>query len=213
MRAVRRTDSETSRGAGRGRVEPAASLRLVRPDEGPGASRRAGEIDRTVVTGPVEDRTRRGGDADHQHVKQVRDRREESQEHARANREWEVRAEMASAASIPAHDARWVTAARASQAIEGGKAAVLRPEVRAKIVNSAERMGLRPFDANLVLAIVQDAARHGQTIQDLDTIDRLAMVRGRTPAAAAPRSRGVFVSLCLALSAMWALLLIWWLRG
>ncbi|MFG0260617.1 MAG: hypothetical protein ACF8LK_09730, partial [Phycisphaerales bacterium JB041] len=61
-----------------------------------------------------------------------------------------------------------------------------------------------------VLAIVQDAARQGQTIQDAETIDRLALVRGRQPSA---RHRGVFAALCLGLSAMWALLLIWWLRG
>lgn len=117
---------------------------------------------------------------------------------------------MVSAASIPAHDARWVTAVRASREIEGGKAAVLRPEVRARLVSSAQKMGLRPFDANLVLAIVQDAARHGQTVSDPETADRLALVRGRPDS---PRRWGVVAVLSLALSAMWALLLIWWLRG
>lgn len=213
MRVVRRTDDDTSRTGGDRRPETRGPLRLVRP--GDTRADRSGEKPalRDIATpaehGRQADAPRRDANPPRETpVDEVRAARvRESQQNSRA---WEVRAETAAAAAIPAHDARWVTAARASQAIEGGRAAVLRPEVRARLVTSAERMGLRPFDANLVLAIVQDAARQGHTIQDADTIDRLALVRGREPT---PRRRGVFVALCLGLSAMWALLLIWWLRG
>ncbi len=168
-----------------------------------------------MVGGLIEERRRGADGADAARGGRERDSRAGRQVESRAGgsagaREWEVRAETAAAASLAAHDARWVTAARASQAIEGGRAAVLRPEVRARLVSSAERMGLRPFDANLVLAIVQDAARQGRTIQDADTIDRLALVRGRTPSR---QRRGGFALICVGLSAMWAVLLIWWLRG
>lgn len=46
--------------------------------------------------------------------------------------------------------------------MEGGKAALLRPERRRELFHRAEDMGLRPFDANLVIAIVQEAARRGE---------------------------------------------------
>lgn len=212
MRVVRRTDDDTSRTNGARRPGSRDSLRLVRPDEAsadradlsPAHRPDAGRVQR----GPSDSPRRKAVPPRESPVDEAREARvRESQQNSRV---WEVRAETAAAAAIPAHDARWVTAARASQAIEGGKAAVLRPEVRARLVTSAERMGLRPFDANLVLAIVQDAARQGHTIQDADTIDRLAMVRGREPS----RNRwSLFPALCLGLSAMWALLLIWWLRG
>ncbi|MDQ7013548.1 MAG: hypothetical protein Q9O74_06575 [Planctomycetota bacterium] len=226
---MKRTDDKTNGSAGSRHPEARSPLRLVRAAgerEGalgrsassPGRGRAGGGAERSerpVVGGPVEERRRSADDADAARVGRVRDSRasNKADDHASntaGTREWEVRAETAAAASLAAHDARWVTAARASQAIEGGRAAVLRPEVRARLVSSAERMGLRPFDANLVLAIVQDAARQGRTIQDADTIDRLALVRGRTPST---QRRGGFALLCVGLSAMWAVLLIWWLRG
>lgn len=213
MRVVRRTDDDTSRTDGGRRPDARSPLRLVRPGD-----TRAERTDEAPARRPDTAGAERGrrADAPRRETGPTREtpvdelRAARVRENQQNRRAWEVRAETAAAASIPAHDARWVTAARASQAIEGGKAAVLRPEVRARLVTSAERMGLRPFDANLVLAIVQDAARQGHTIQDADTIDRLALVRGREPSR---RRWGLFAALCLGLSAMWALLLIWWLRG
>lgn len=130
-------------------------------------------------------------------------------EAGRVRRELEVRAETGDAAAMSATDARWVMAVQASRAIEGGRSAVLRPEVRARLVSSATRMGLRPFDANLVLAIVQDAARRGETVQV--AADRLGMV----PGAERGRRRGwgLWAAVCLALSAVWAAALLWWLLG
>lgn len=53
-------------------------------------------------------------------------------------------------------------AKEAIDSIQGGRAAVLPPEVRRRLVAGAVRTGMRPFEAHLVLAAVQDAARHGE---------------------------------------------------
>lgn len=45
--------------------------------------------------------------------------------------------------------------------IEGGRAAILPPSARAELLTSAERLGLRPFDAALLIAVVQDRLRRG----------------------------------------------------
>ena len=58
-------------------------------------------------------------------------------------------------------DPRWVLAVRAAYMIQGGRAAILRPGDRRHLHRLASYMGIRPFDANLIIAIVQDAARSG----------------------------------------------------
>ncbi len=50
------------------------------------------------------------------------------------------------------------------KSIEGGRAAILRPERRRELFTRATSLGLRPFDATLVIAIVQDAARRGEEV-------------------------------------------------
>lgn len=60
------------------------------------------------------------------------------------------------------HDARIMFATRVATSLEGGQAAVLRPENRARLRQLANRMGIRDFDASLIVAIVQDAARRGE---------------------------------------------------
>jgi len=56
-------------------------------------------------------------------------------------------------------DARWVFAVRVKREIQGGKAAIIAPESRKRLLKLANRLGLRNFDANLVIAIVQDDSR------------------------------------------------------
>ena len=73
-------------------------------------------------------------------------------------------------------DARWVFAVRVSQLLEGGREAVLTPVRRRRLVTLAGAMGLRPFDANLVIAIVQDAVRSGKSV-DASLEERLGLVR------------------------------------
>lgn len=79
------------------------------------------------------------------------------------------------ASELSPEDARIILAARVAEAIEGGKAAMLRPDRRRELVAAGVRMGLRPFDSNLVIAIVQDAARTDAADPAMD--HRLALVR------------------------------------
>lgn len=71
-----------------------------------------------------------------------------------------------SAAQMTAGDARAIFAVRVAELLEGGRAAMLTPENRRRLVDLGERIGLRAFDANLVIAIVQDGARRGETAQE-----------------------------------------------
>ncbi len=59
-------------------------------------------------------------------------------------------------------DARWKLAIAAQRALEG---AVLAYDERRRLLDLATRIGIRPFDANLILAIVQDRARRGETLE------------------------------------------------
>jgi hypothetical protein len=59
-------------------------------------------------------------------------------------------------------DVRRVFALRASQCLQGGRAAILPPENRRVLIGEARRYGLRAFEANLIIAIVQDGARRGE---------------------------------------------------
>lgn len=102
-----------------------------------------------------------------------------------AHREQPVWAENQSAAKLSAMDARWVLAARTSQVLEGGRAALLAPDKRRLLVRLGTAMGLRAFDSALVIAIAQDAARAGEPLTR-SAQDRLAMVR---PASNADKVR------------------------
>jgi len=60
-------------------------------------------------------------------------------------------------------DPRWVLAVRTAEQLEGP---ILTLEKRHKLVRLGLLMGLRPFDTNLIIAIVQDQARRGRPPQD-----------------------------------------------
>lgn len=59
-------------------------------------------------------------------------------------------------------DPRWAFAVLIASRLEGDRAAVLRPEARERLVCLGKKLGIRPFDAALTIAMVQDAARRGQ---------------------------------------------------
>lgn len=61
-------------------------------------------------------------------------------------------------------DPRWVLAVRAQSQLEG---AALSPERREKLMQLANHLGIRSFDANLIVALVQDRARRGAPLDDL----------------------------------------------
>ena len=60
--------------------------------------------------------------------------------------------------ALTANDPRWVLAIRTHELLDGS---LLRPEARERLLRLGRTMGLGPFDANLVIAIVQDQARRG----------------------------------------------------
>lgn len=85
-------------------------------------------------------------------------------DHAEAARDIARENEQAirAARTLAPEDARRILLRRAAREIEGGRAAIIRPEVRRRLLQTAERLGVRPFDANLVIAVVQDRARRGE---------------------------------------------------
>jgi len=84
-------------------------------------------------------------------------------------------------AALTTDDARWVFAARVASSIDGGRAAILTPEKRQRLLTQAQRLGLRRFDANLVIAIVQDSARCGHEPLGPTTSERLPLIRQPQP--------------------------------
>jgi len=110
-------------------------------------------------------------------------------------------------AALGAGDARWAMACRVATRIEGGRSAVIRPEVRERLVTQARLLGLRAFDANLIIAIVQDAARTGREPLDDEVAARLRLVRAPEVEA---RSVWPMVAASIALgAAVLAALIVW----
>lgn len=86
-------------------------------------------------------------------------------------------------AALGADDARAAFAVEVARSIEGGRAALLRPEVRRSLVEAARGKGLRPFDANLIIAVVQDAVRREAPVSSIDPTLRVIPRPGREGAA------------------------------
>jgi len=108
-------------------------------------------------------------------------------------------------------DPLWVLAEQAAASIEGGRAAVLPPERRARLLAAGARLGLRPFDSHLVIAIVQDGARSGERVGE-GTGRRLGLLRRESG-----RGEGMAIGLRLGLAALIAvgmvLVFLAWLEG
>ena len=81
-------------------------------------------------------------------------------------------------------DPRWTLACATRDALQG---AVLTYENRRKLMMLAQRVGIRAFDANLIVAIVQDRARRGEPLESateaLAVIPRPAARKRMTAAA------------------------------
>ena len=63
---------------------------------------------------------------------------------------------------IDARDPRWILAMQTKARLQG---ATLTPERREVLMQRGTQLGLRPFETNLIIAIVQDQARQGQPTQ------------------------------------------------
>ena len=86
--------------------------------------------------------------------------------------------ETARERSFDPNDARWQLAGETQRALQG---AVLAYEDRKRLLALANRLGIRAFDANLIVALVQDRARRGEPLESAsDTIEML-------PRAVSPR--------------------------
>lgn len=116
---------------------------------------------------------------------------------APARRAAAVANENRTASLLTATDARWILARRASEALEGGSAAVLPSERRRMLLGLASRLGLRPFDASLIIAIVQDGRRSGRGALGPEVESRLSVLPVAAAALprAAIRTRGIVVAL------------------
>jgi len=120
----------------------------------------------------------------------------------------QIAAENHSASSLSVDDARWAFAVTVSQSLEGGRTAALPPASRDRLLKVATRMGMRPFDANLVIAIVQDGARSGEGSLAAPVAGRLMLVR--PPAAEARASIWPQVIAVAALAAAMGAALVRW---
>ncbi len=96
-----------------------------------------------------------------------------------------VGAENGLASGLSGEDARLIFASAVARSLEGGRAAILPPERRRTLVAAGVEMGLRPFDANLVIAIVQEGTRTGESIS-LSARERLALLGDPLPARKQP---------------------------
>jgi len=69
--------------------------------------------------------------------------------------------------------------------IRGDRTAILAPNDRAELLAAADSLGLRPFDAALLIAVVQDRVRRGEDPLDpraLPFTPGLRTTRGTDPA-------------------------------
>ncbi len=99
-------------------------------------------------------------------------------------------------------------AGRIARAMQG---AVLGPEAREELVRQARGLGLRPFDAHLVIAVVQDRRRRGESLED---ITGPLAVLGRRKANRGPsNARVVLAGTALGLAASLAIVFVRWLTS
>jgi hypothetical protein len=101
----------------------------------------------------------------------------------RERAEERIARENASAASLSALDPRWILAVQATRELQGGRAAILTPEGRRRLLLVGSRLGMRSFDTNLVIAIVQDGARCGEDPLASMGVGRLRLVGGEAELA------------------------------
>ncbi len=104
-------------------------------------------------------------------------------------------------------DPRWVLAVRVQGRLQG---AVLGPEDRQKLIRQGRAMGLNGFESNLVIAIVQDQARRGMTIDQAANALRFVPMRGEQ---VRPPSWWKIGFWSLAILAIEAAALAWWIQN
>ena len=104
-------------------------------------------------------------------------------------------------------DPRWALAVRAYSQLDGSS---LTFDRRQNLMRTARQLGVRPFDANIIVAIVQDHARRGQKL------DQAAGTIALLDPPAAQRSPALNLSrwfTAVACAATATAFLIWWVQG
>jgi hypothetical protein len=98
---------------------------------------------------------------------------------------------------------------RAAAELQGS---ALTPERRERVMRTARTLGVRPFDANLIVAIAQDHARRGEPIAAARPIlSLLAHPDGPSPADGLPRAPAARAGRLVAASALAAAAALTWL--
>lgn len=134
-----------------------------------------------------------------------------------ARRDIEVENRRSAALALDAHeDVRRILALRAAEVLEGGRAAVLRPDARRRLVRLGTMLGLRRFEANLVLAVVQEGARRGESPAGPRTVANLSAIPAPLEGAqhlARRRAieRAVIIAGAIAIAATAVVMLVNWL--
>ncbi|MGD9689195.1 MAG: hypothetical protein AB7K52_00400 [Phycisphaerales bacterium] len=124
----------------------------------------------------------------------------------------QVEQENRLASGMSPADARWVFARRVAEQLEGGVAAILTPEKRRRLLATARRVGLRDFDASLVIALVQDGRRSGKGGLNPEVERSLTLIRP----ADRPRGAPEWVRFAIAAAIMGAIMtwmLTRWITG
>ncbi len=109
-------------------------------------------------------------------------------------------------------DPRWVLAVRVGASLQGS---ILPPERREQLLRVGQQLGLSAFDANLIIAMVQDQARRGYEPLQCATAahQQLEMIRRPSVQSAAAQTQrwGVIAFATIALLLLEFLLLkAWW---
>ncbi len=123
---------------------------------------------------------------------------------------WAIARENHSAVGAPGldpTDARWVLAARVRSQLQGS---VLTPERRDQLMRTARVLGLRPFEASVIVAIVQDQARRGAELDEVESV--LALLHPPVRRSSDGLLLRIAVAMLCALTAT-ALLIRWILNG
>lgn len=110
---------------------------------------------------------------------------------------------------IDARDPRWILAMQTQARLQGS---MLTPERRSELLLSGKQLGLRPFESNLVIAVVQDQARRDSPLSHAESTLGIIGVphdpRTAREATAWPWWLGAVGAACAL-----AGLAIYWLRG
>ncbi len=101
-------------------------------------------------------------------------------------------------------DPRWVLAVRVQSQLQGS---MLTPERRERIMGVAKLLGIQLFDANLIVAIVQDHARRGLHLSEAQ--GTLSIIRKPEPRSL--RKGWLRWGMAFLIAAVANTLLIWWL--